>query len=88
VTGGTNSKNDPTPAAYNVTLFDGVSTFTTINNVAIGTLLPLTANSDLTLAKIIWNWTLIYNDESYGVHNPGFTRDVLGATYAASKDLP
>lgn len=87
ITGGTNSKGDPTPAAYNVTLNVG-GTPTSFTNVAIGTLLPLTANSDLTLAKIIWNWTLIYNDESYGVHNPGFTRDVLGATYAASKDLP
>jgi hypothetical protein len=35
--------------------------------------------------RAIWNFMLINNDQSMGVHNPGFVKDVINAT--VTKDL-
>ena len=35
------------------------------------------------LAKAAWNYNLITNDISLGVHNPGFSTDVLQASIKA-----
>jgi hypothetical protein len=35
------------------------------------------------LPKAGWNWTLIHNDGSLGVHNPSFAMNVLNASIAA-----
>lgn len=35
-----------------------------------------------TLAKAVWNYSLIDNDQSYGVHNPNFVQQLLSTTSA------
>ena len=37
------------------------------------------------LAKAIWNYIILYREGSFGIHNPGFTNLVIGATM--SQDL-
>lgn len=44
--------------------------------------LPSTAATVDTLAKALWNYNLLNNDSSQGVHNPAFSFDVLTATQA------
>ncbi len=34
------------------------------------------------LAKAIWNYITLYREGSFGIHNPGFTNTVIGATMA------
>ncbi len=41
-----------------------------------------------TLAKAVWNFLLIENDHSFGIHNPNFTRAVLAATRTALHTIP
>jgi hypothetical protein len=40
------------------------------------------------LAKAIWNFYLIEQDQSFGVHNPDFTFAVLGASQFAVDSIP
>lgn len=67
------------------TVFGSTSPDPTLRKTSIplNQLLPLTSDSDFTLAKIIWNYNLINNDGSLGVHNPNYIRTVLGNTYTA-----
>jgi hypothetical protein len=39
------------------------------------------------ISKTIWNYTLILNDQSLGIHNPSFTQNVLSATNTALGNL-
>jgi len=39
------------------------------------------------ISKTIWNYTLILNDQSLGIHNPSFTQNVLSATNTALTNL-
>jgi hypothetical protein len=34
------------------------------------------------VAKAIWNYITLYREGSFGIHNPGFTNSVIGATMA------
>ena len=40
------------------------------------------------LAKSSWNYTLLADDGSAGVHNPGYTTSIFDATEDALKRLP
>jgi hypothetical protein len=42
--------------------------------------------ADPDLIKAGWNWNLVNNDGSKGVHNPGFATNVLAASIAALAD--
>jgi formate-dependent nitrite reductase cytochrome c552 subunit len=44
--------------------------------------------ADVTVAKGYWNWKYIYQDHSYGLHNPKYADAVLKNTIAALKLLP
>jgi hypothetical protein len=39
-------------------------------------------------AKALWNWSLLSNDRTLGVHNPEFYTAVLAATNAKAAALP
>ena len=39
--------------------------------------------ADASLIKAGWNWNLVHNDGSLGVHNPSFVLEVLGASMSA-----
>jgi hypothetical protein len=41
-----------------------------------------------TLAKAWWNYNLVVNDSSWGVHNPAFVANVIGATVDALQTQP
>ena len=41
---------------------------------------PASTDAGQTLAKAIWNYYLINNDSSLGIHNPEFIRNVIGNT--------
>ncbi|OGW46126.1 MAG: hypothetical protein A2078_12175 [Nitrospirae bacterium GWC2_57_9] len=70
----------------------------TINIISSGTPTTLNLNnargvrvSDLgtdDLAKALWNFYLIDEDQSAGVHNPDFTFAVLGASQIAVDGIP
>jgi hypothetical protein len=70
----------------------------TINIISNGTPTTLSLNnapgvriSDLgtdNLAKALWNFYLIEEDQSFGVHNPDFTFAVLGASQIAVDRIP
>ncbi len=60
---------------------------TTANGVSLNTLVPLNSEPHRNLAKAIWNYNLINNDNSLGVHNPNFIRTVLGTTDAIAREL-
>jgi hypothetical protein len=51
-----------------------------------GTAALFAASSDY--AKALWNWNLLSNDRTLGVHNPDFYTNVLGATNAKVAALP
>ena len=57
--------------------------FTTYLTGATGT----TAGYHPDIAKANWNYTLVVNDSSKGIHNPTFTFGVLNATIAKMKTL-
>jgi hypothetical protein len=38
--------------------------------------------ADSNMTKALWNYLLLHADDSEGVHNPGFTFDVINATLA------
>ena len=42
--------------------------------------LPISLTGNL--AKAIWNYITLYREGSFGIHNPGFTNSVIGATMA------
>ncbi len=42
--------------------------------------LPISLNGNM--AKAIWNYITLYREGSFGIHNPGFTNSVIGATMA------
>jgi hypothetical protein len=42
--------------------------------------LPISLTGNL--AKAIWNYITLYREGSFGIHNPGFTNTVIGATMA------
>jgi nitrate reductase cytochrome c-type subunit len=44
--------------------------------------------ADVTIAKGYWNWKFIYQDHSYGLHNPKYADALLRNTIAAVKLLP
>jgi hypothetical protein len=46
------------------------------------------ANSVQVLYKAYWNFNLLANDRTKGVHNPQFFNDVIGKTSAALEALP
>jgi hypothetical protein len=62
------------------TVVNSLSTFTVnmadLEDAAGNPLFAATGN----MYKANWNWTLITNDKSKGVHNPGFVSAVLSAT--------
>ncbi len=60
---------------YQVTVTVGSNTY------PLGDVVPINTTAGQTLAKAIWNYNLILNDSSKGVHNPDFVRNVLGNTY-------
>ena len=43
--------------------------------------------ADERLIKSGWNWGLVHNDSSHGVHNPSFAFQVLGASLSALGEL-
>ncbi len=51
------------------------------NGVSLVKVVPLNTDAGQALAKGVWNYNLINNDSSKGVHNPNFVRKVLGNTY-------
>ena len=64
---------------------DGTST-----NISVGSI-PGLSTTDLRtddLAKAIWNFHLIEQDQSFGVHNPDFTFAVMGASQLAVDRIP
>ena len=82
---------------YNV---DNPATPTTAANVVIGSshgsptvtvsgtaYVPANATKLDLLAKSLWNYNLLNNDSSQGVHNPAFSFDVLTATQATVNGL-
>jgi hypothetical protein len=74
----------------NVTLADG----STVNNLALntvkvtrpaGTAVELYAVADPAIAKAGWNYFMVINDRSKGVHNPAFVNSALDvSTFAVS----
>ena len=48
---------------------------------------PCDSEPHVNLAKAVWNYLLLEGEGSLGVHNPNFTRDVLGITNAKVREL-
>ena len=53
------------------------------SDTAVGAGTLLTSAAGQTIAKAGWNYFLIHGDGSEGIHNPGFTIDVLNASIEA-----
>ena len=66
---------------------DGVhySHVTLASGTTVGDGTLLSSDAGLLIAKAGWNYFLLHNDSSEGVHNPSFVSDVLAATLAALK---
>ena len=56
-------------------------------DVPIAEVLPLKTVNDRNVAKALWNYQPIHNDGSFGIHNPGYVRDVLGNTIMMVEEL-
>ena len=90
------SRNTGTPIAQVVDLgsrgsinviYTGTNTVVNINVASIpGLDIPSLGTDDL--AKALWNFYLIEQDQSFGVHNPDFTFGVLGASQFAVDSIP
>lgn len=50
--------------------------------VSLANVVPVNTSAGQVLAKAVWNYNLIANDKSSGIHNPQFIRNVLGNTYS------
>jgi formate-dependent nitrite reductase cytochrome c552 subunit len=63
---------------------------TTVTNIGLGSIpgLSVSALGTDDLAKALWNFYLIEQDLSFGVHNPDFTFAVLGASQFAVDSIP
>lgn len=68
----------------NLTFKDGTPA---ANNVPMANVVSLGTQAGQTLAKAIWNYNLIVNDSSLGVHNPAFIENVLGTTNSKLMNL-
>ncbi len=64
--------------ALNLTYVDATPAASGVNPNSV---VPVNTAAGQTLAKAMWNYNLISNDKSKGVHNPNFVRKVLGTTY-------
>ena len=53
---------------------------------AAGTTALFAANSDY--LRGLWNWYLLHDDNTKGIHNPGFYDAVIGATTTKANALP
>lgn len=60
---------------------------TSTTGLSMKTLVPLDSEKHRNIAKAIWNYLLIEEDGSLGIHNPGFARDVIGNTRAKVVEL-
>lgn len=50
-----------------------------------GSVSPANAEMSADLAKALWNYMVVYQDHSYGTHNPGYTRALLNNSIALIK---
>jgi hypothetical protein len=73
---------------YNDVVTGATSTVISSVNVADIPGLSVSALGTDNLAKAIWNFYLIEQDQSFGVHNPDFTFAVLGASQFAVDSIP
>jgi len=70
--------------SLSLTYLNGTAAATGVNPNAV---VPLTSDSARNLAKCFWNYFLISYDQSLGVHNPAFARNVISATDTMARSL-
>ncbi|HEX9113597.1 MAG TPA: hypothetical protein VF888_04540, partial [Nitrospirota bacterium] len=76
--------------SINVIFSDATNTTNAVTNISVGNIpgLSVSALGTDNLAKALWNFYLIEQDQSFGIHNPDFTLAVLGASQKAVNDIP
>ena len=88
------------PAIFRIANYSGTKPFTAPNVFTDATFSPneltviTTSNvdsripADVRIARGYWNWRFIYQDHSYGLHNPKYAEALLRNTIADLKLLP